>query len=61
MSHQNIRENLQKILETSRGMAQCFPEHYFTPRPSPSPRFVSTWFAIYVLDIVAIAASFYLF
>jgi hypothetical protein len=61
MSHQNTRETLQKVFEAGCGMAQCLPEHCFTPRPSPSPRFVGAWFAIYVLDFVAIAASFYLF
>lgn len=61
MSHQNTRESVQKVLEAGRGMVQCLPEHCFTPQPSPSPRFVSTWFAIYVLGIVAIAASLVLF
>lgn len=61
MSHQNTRESLQEVLEVGRGMAQCLPEHCLTSRPSPSPRFISAWFAIYVRDIVAIAASFYLF
>jgi hypothetical protein len=61
MSHQNTRETLQKVFEAGCGMAQCLPGHCFTPRLSPSPCFVSTWFAIYVFDIVAIAASFYLF
>jgi hypothetical protein len=51
----------KKILEAGCSMAQCLPEHCFTPRLSPSPRFIGIWFAIYVLEIVAIAALFYLY